>query len=47
MSFTHRGVFENYVYIPYEKMNDGMQLSDRIMFMRHDDDGYHIIQPEG
>lgn len=46
-SKNHRGVFENFVYIPYEKMNDGMQLSDRILFMRHDDDGYHLIQPEG
>ena len=43
----HRGVYDLYVYYPFEKMNDGMQLSDRIVFMRSDDDGDHILQPEG
>lgn len=39
-------LFTQFVYFPYEKMGDGMQLTDRLVFMRHDDDGYHIIQPE-
>lgn len=42
-----RGVYNLYVYYPFEKLNDGMQLSDRIVFMREDADGSHLIQPEG
>ena len=43
----HRGVYDLYVYYPFEKMNDGMQLSDRLIFMRWDESGYELIQPEG
>lgn len=41
------GVYDIYVYYPFEKMNDGMQLSDRLIFMRWDESGYELIQPEG
>ena len=35
-----------YVYVPYSKMDDGLQLSDRMIFMRRDDNDYQLIQPE-
>lgn len=36
----------DYAYIPFDKMNDGLQLSDRILFMREDDSNYQVLQPE-
>lgn len=37
----------NIVYIPFEKLNDGFQLSDRILFLRREDGkGYALVQPE-
>ena len=40
-------VFSDYAYIPFEKLNDGLQLADRICFMRHDaEKGNHLLQPE-
>ena len=40
-------VFSDYAYIPFEKLNDGLQLADRICFMRHDEEkGNHLLQPE-
>ena len=37
----------NIVYIPFEKLNDGFQLSDRILFMRREDGKeYTLVQPE-
>ena len=41
-----RGVFNNFVYFPFDKMDDGIQLSDRIVFMRQDDEGSVLLQPE-
>lgn len=39
-------VYSDYAYIPFEKMNDGLQLSDRILFVRDDGSKDHLIQPE-
>ena len=45
-SKDHRGVFNNYVFFPFEKMDDGIQLTDRIIFMRESGEGSQILQPE-
>lgn len=44
-SKDHRGVFQNYVYFPFERLDDGIQLSDRIVFMQTGK-GSQILQPE-
>lgn len=41
-----RGVFNNYVFFPFEKLDDGIQLTDRIIFMRESGEGSQILQPE-
>lgn len=43
---NHNRVFDEYAYVPFDKMDDGIQLSDRIVFMRQDDEGSVLLQPE-
>lgn len=45
-SKNHNPVFDEYAYVPIDKMDDGIQLSDRIVFMRQDDEGSVLLQPE-
>ena len=46
-SSDHVVQFSNYAYVPFEALSDGMQLSDRLIFMRWDESSYELIQPEG
>lgn len=46
-SADHVVQFSNYAYVPFEALSDGMQLSDRLIFMRWDESGHELIQPEG
>lgn len=43
-------LYSYYSYIPFDKLSDGMQLSDRLVFKLHDmrpaDDTFTLIQPE-
>ena len=39
--------YDLFSYVPFSKMDDGLQLSDRMIFMRYDDSGWELIQPEG
>ena len=41
-----KGVYDQYAYVPFERLADGMQLSDRMVFIYQDDDGSKLVQPE-